>query len=300
VSGFFDKGSFKEYLGGWGKSVVTGRARLGGINVGVIAVETRLVEQRIPADPGNPESREAIQPQAGQVWYPDSAYKTAQCIQDFNRGENLPLIIFANWRGFSGGTRDMYGEILKYGAMIVDSLRTYRHPVFVYIPPGGELRGGAWVVIDPTINPQKMEMFADKEARGGILEPPGICEVKFREQEQLLTMHRLDGQLQELDESVATAFSEGDRGKIGADIKTREKALAPLYMQIAHEFADLHDRAGRMKAKGCISEVLEWRSARGFFYWRILRRQREDALLDKIVKASKGALSVKEAGIKVP
>ena len=49
VSGFFDKDSFKEYLGGWGKSVVTGRARLGGMNVGVIAVETRMVEQRIPA-----------------------------------------------------------------------------------------------------------------------------------------------------------------------------------------------------------------------------------------------------------
>jgi acetyl-CoA carboxylase/biotin carboxylase 1 len=90
------------------------------------------------------------------VWYPDSAYKTAQAIQDFNRGENLPLLILANWRGFSGGTRDMYGEILKFGAMIVDALRTYRHPVFVYIPPGGELRGGAWVVIDPTINPSKM------------------------------------------------------------------------------------------------------------------------------------------------
>ena len=49
--------------------------------------------------------------------------------------------------------------------------------------------------------------------------------------------------------------------RISADIKAREKALAPFYMQVAHEFADLHDRAGRMKAKGCISEVLEWRSA---------------------------------------
>ena len=84
ISGFFDKDSFKEYLGGWGKSVVAGRARLGGMPVGVIAVETRLMEQRIPADPGNPESREAIQPQAGQVWYPDSAYKTAQAIQVIN------------------------------------------------------------------------------------------------------------------------------------------------------------------------------------------------------------------------
>ena len=42
--------------------------------------------------------------QAGQVWFPDSAYKTAQAIKDFGR-EELPLIIFANWRGFSGGMK---------------------------------------------------------------------------------------------------------------------------------------------------------------------------------------------------
>ena len=42
--------------------------------------------------------------QAGLVWYPDSAFKTAQAISDFNM-EQLPLIIFANWRGFSGGMR---------------------------------------------------------------------------------------------------------------------------------------------------------------------------------------------------
>lgn len=41
------------------------------------------------------------------MWFPDSAYKTAQAIKDFNR-EQLPLMIFANWRGFSGG---MKGEI---------------------------------------------------------------------------------------------------------------------------------------------------------------------------------------------
>lgn len=300
TSGFFDKGSFREYLGGWGKGVVTGRARLGGINVGVIAVETRLTEQRIPADPANPDSRESLIPQAGQVWYPDSAYKTAQAIQDFNRGENLPLIIFANWRGFSGGTRDMYSEILKYGAMIVDALRTYRHPVFVYIPPAAELRGGAWVVIDPSINPQKMEMFADEEARGGILEPPGICEVKYRGQEQVLTMHRLDGQLNELDEAISTAISTQEKTRLAQEIQAREKMLSPLYLQVAHEFADLHDRAGRMKAKGCIEEVLNWRSARGFFYWRIRRRQAEEQVVDRLVEVSRGALTSVEAKAKVP
>jgi acetyl-CoA carboxylase carboxyltransferase component len=46
----------------------------------------------------------------GQVFFPDSAYKTAQAISDFNF-EGLPLIIFANWRGFAGGLRDMFGEV---------------------------------------------------------------------------------------------------------------------------------------------------------------------------------------------
>ena len=59
-SGFFDKGSFTEYLADWGKSVVVGRGKLGGVPMGCIAVETRLVEQRIPADPANPASREAV------------------------------------------------------------------------------------------------------------------------------------------------------------------------------------------------------------------------------------------------
>lgn len=48
----------------------------------------------------------------------------------------------------------MYDEILKFGSYIVDALRKYEQPVLVYIPPHAELRGGAWVVVDPTINPR--------------------------------------------------------------------------------------------------------------------------------------------------
>lgn len=66
MPGFFDQGSFTEYLAGWGKSVVIGRGRLGGISMGAIAVETRLVDRVIPADPADPNSREAVLPQAGE------------------------------------------------------------------------------------------------------------------------------------------------------------------------------------------------------------------------------------------
>jgi acetyl-CoA carboxylase/biotin carboxylase 1 len=69
-------------------------------------LSARSIERIVPADPANPSSFEQRIMEAGQVWYPNSAYKTAQAIFDFNR-EGLPLMIFANWRGFSGGQQDM-------------------------------------------------------------------------------------------------------------------------------------------------------------------------------------------------
>jgi len=278
--GFFDKGSFKEYLAGWGKSVVVGRGRLGGMPFGAIAVETRQVEQVIPADPADPNSREAILPQAGQVLYPDSSYKTAQAINDFKK-EGLPVMIFANWRGFSGGSRDMAGEILKFGAMIVDALREYEHPVYMYLPPHGELRGGSWVVVDPTINKDKMEMYADPDSRGGILEPAGISEIKFRGPDQVKMMHRLDDQLQMLDAELESDF-EDSKKETEKQIGTREEALKGVYLAAANEFCDLHDKTGRMKAKGVIKEAVSWEDSRTFFFYRAKRRMYEDNFIDEM------------------
>ena len=106
-SGFFDRGSWEEIMRPWAQTVVTGRARLGGIPCGIIAVETRTVELHLPADPANLDSEAKTVSQAGQVWFPDSAFKTAQAIRDFNK-EELPLFIFANWRGFSGGMKGIF------------------------------------------------------------------------------------------------------------------------------------------------------------------------------------------------
>lgn len=159
--------------------------------MGVIAVETRTVEVTIPADPANLDSESKTFQQAGQVWYPDSSYKTSQAIKDFDR-EELPLIIFANWRGFSGGQKDMYEQIVKFGAYIVDGLREYTQPIIIYVPPNAELRGGAWAVLDSLINPRYIETYADPESRAGVLEPEGIVEVKYKEKDMLKTIQRLD------------------------------------------------------------------------------------------------------------
>ena len=191
VTGLFDRGSWTEAQAGWAQTVVTGRARLGGIPVGVVAVEVNAVSLHIPADPGMPDSAERTIPQAGQVWFPDSALKTAQAIEEFGL-EGLPLFILANWRGFSGGQRDLFEGVLQAGSQIVEMLRTYRRPVTVYLGPGCELRGGAWVVVDSQINPASIEMYADPTAQGAVLEPQGVVEIKFRTPDLLAAMHRLD------------------------------------------------------------------------------------------------------------
>lgn len=52
---------------GWARTVICGRARLGGIPLGVIAVETRTKELVIPADPANLDSEAKVVQQAGQL-----------------------------------------------------------------------------------------------------------------------------------------------------------------------------------------------------------------------------------------
>ncbi|CAA2994471.1 acetyl- carboxylase 1-like [Olea europaea subsp. europaea] len=297
LGGMFDQDSFIETLEGWARTVVTGRAKLGGIPVGIVAVETQTMMQVIPADPGQLDSHERVVPQAGQVWFPDSASKTAQALMDFNR-EELPLFILANWRGFSGGQRDLFEGILQAGSTIVENLRTYKQPVFIYIPMMGELRGGAWVVVDSKINSDHIEMYAERTAKGNVLEPEGMIEIKFRTRELLECMGRLDQRLINLKAELHKAKSTATIATVEdlqRQIKSREKQLLPLYTQIATKFAELHDTSFRMAAKGVVREVVEWSNSRFFFYKRLRRRVVEDSLITTVRDAAGYQFAYKSA-----
>eukprot|EP00887_Chlorella_sp_A99_P005434 scaffold1.g5434.t1 len=279
-AGLFDRGSWTEAQAGWARTVVAGRARLGGVAVGVVAVETATQTLSIPADPerhaappstfrnytGMPDSSERVIPQAGQVWFPDSALKTAQALEEFDL-EGLPLFVLANWRGFSGGQRDLFEGVLQAGSLIVEALRAYRHPVIVYLAPGCELRGGAWVI----------EMYADGGAQGAVLEPQGVVEIKFRAPDLLAAMHRLDP-------VILGLKAEGGPGAEAA-VRAREKALLPIYHQVALQFAQMHDGPVRMLAKGVIRGIVPWAQARAFLAARLRRRLAEEALLKHIAAA---------------
>lgn len=197
MPGFFDDGSFDEIKQDWGRSVVAGRARLGGIPVGVIAAETRPFIQHIHADPADESSQEITVHREGKILYSDSTAKIAQAISNFSR-EELPLFILANWWGFSGNLRDTNDQILKFQCEVVKELKKYSKPVFVYLPPHAELRGAAWMTFDSLINPDFIETYADPEASAGVLDPEAMVEMKFKKVELENLIQRLDTTINEV------------------------------------------------------------------------------------------------------
>ncbi|NWH37630.1 ACACB carboxylase, partial [Chloropsis hardwickii] len=66
----------------------------------------------------------------------------------------------------------------------------------------------------------------------------------------------------------------------------REELLLPVYHQVAVRFADLHDTPGRMQEKGVITDILEWKNARSFLYWRLRRLLLEEMVKGEVLKAN--------------
>jgi len=132
-----------------------------------------------------------------------------------------------------------------------------------------------------------MEMYADEDARGGVLEPEGIVNLKYRRDRQLETMARLDAPYADLKAQLAEKpLSPERQSEIKLKMTERESLLLPVYSQISLQFADLHDRAGRMQAKNTIRHPLVWKNARRFFYWRLRRRLNEESLIKKMANTS--------------
>ena len=89
------------------------------------------------------------------------------------------------------------------------------------------------------------------------------------------------------EETSATAL---ERKKIDDEIQQlekqlqqRENALTPIYHQISVTFADLHDTPGRMLNKRVINDIIEWKTSRTFFYWRLRRLLAQGNLVKEIM-----------------
>ena len=85
------------------------------------------------------------------------------------------------------------------------------------------------------------------------MEPEGTVEIKFKNRDLLAAMQRLDPTCVRLHDRMSSPDLESsERAQCEKELRARQEVLLPMYHQVAVEFADLHDRAGRMQEKGVI------------------------------------------------
>jgi len=114
-----DRGSFDEFQADYAQEMITGHARLSGINVGIIANSRGLVR----GSPGSP-------PKFGGIIYTESAEKTAYFIETCNR-HGTPLLFIQDVAGFMVGAEAEHSGIIRAGARFVEAMATATVPKIV-------------------------------------------------------------------------------------------------------------------------------------------------------------------------
>jgi len=121
-----DAESWTEYKEGYGKTIITGYARIDGWSVGIVANQRLVVRAKSGVQSHVDEM------QAGGVIYSDSADKAARFIMICNQ-KKIPLVFFQDVTGFMVGSRAEHGGIIKDGAKMVSAVANSVVPKFTVV-----------------------------------------------------------------------------------------------------------------------------------------------------------------------
>ena len=115
-----DNSEFEQYKEGYGKTILTGYARIDGWAVGIVANQRKLVKTNTG------------EMQFGGVIYNDSADKSARFIANCNQ-KKIPLIFLQDVTGFMVGSKSEHSGIIKDGAKMVNAVSNSVVPKFTII-----------------------------------------------------------------------------------------------------------------------------------------------------------------------
>lgn len=120
IDSLVDADSFTEYKKEYGKTIITGYARIEGWSIGIVANQRKLVKSKTDGM------------QFGGVIYSDSADKSARFIMNCNQ-KGIPLVFLQDVTGFMVGSRSEHGGIIKDGAKMVNAVANSTVPKFTII-----------------------------------------------------------------------------------------------------------------------------------------------------------------------
>ncbi|QXP69705.1 acyl-CoA carboxylase subunit beta [Polaribacter sp. R2A056_3_33] len=115
-----DNSEFEQYKEGFGKTIITGYARIDGWAVGIVANQRKLVKTQ------------KGEMQFGGVIYNDSADKATRFIANCNQ-KKIPLVFLQDVTGFMVGSKSEHGGIIKDGAKMVNAVSNSVVPKFTIV-----------------------------------------------------------------------------------------------------------------------------------------------------------------------
>jgi acetyl/propionyl-CoA carboxylase alpha subunit/acetyl-CoA carboxylase carboxyltransferase component len=210
-----------------GDTVVVWDARIGGIPVCLLGLESHAVPRRgfVPADGPSSWSSGTL--------FPQSARKAARAVNAASG--NRPLVVLANLSGFDGSPESMRTWQLEYGAEIGRAVTNFVGPiVFVVV---SRYHGGAFVVFSKRLNPS-MEIAAVEGSYASVIGgAPAAATVFARE---VRTRTENDARVVGLREELATADA-AQAGALRARLaRVTEEVRSEKLGQVAEEFDAIH------------------------------------------------------------
>ncbi|MGB5188696.1 acyl-CoA carboxylase subunit beta [Robiginitalea sp.] len=137
-----DDGSFEQYKEGYGKTLLTGYARIDGWAVGIVANQRRVVKTN------------KGEMQFGGVIYSDSADKATRFIANCNQ-KKIPLVFLQDVTGFMVGSQSEHGGIIKDGAKMVNAVANSVVPKFTVVI-GNSYGAGNYAMCGKAYDPRLM------------------------------------------------------------------------------------------------------------------------------------------------
>lgn len=198
LSRIIDDSELDEYKTGYGKTIITGYARIDGWAVGIVA------NQRAITKTAKGEM------QVGGVIYSDSAEKAARFILNCNQ-KKIPLVFFQDVTGFMVGSRSEHGGIIKDGAKMVNAVANSVVPKFTIIT-GNSYGAGNYAMCGKAYDPRLIYGWhsAQIAVMGGKQASETLLAIKVQAMEKGGTHISAEQQKQLLDEIQTRYESELD------------------------------------------------------------------------------------------
>jgi len=144
-----DDSEFEQYKEGYGKTILTGYARIDGWAVGIVANQRKVVKTK----------KRGMQ--FGGVIYSDSADKATRFIANCNQ-KKIPLVFLQDVSGFMVGSKSEHGGIIKDGAKMVNAVSNSVVPKFTIII-GNSYGAGNYAMCGKAYDPRLIAAWPSAE-----------------------------------------------------------------------------------------------------------------------------------------